>query len=184
VENFFGRPQGKFAIMTHRWTFGEPRYPAVFTVCCALVNFDLRRQGGSPPRAWDGTFFRKLLTVLSERPEEEEARGHQVPGGSVGDGEIAGSGDQDEDGPREEDEETNSPWPPSMVQSVLSGNLFQIEIREGSSRPTVGRRLVRARSVALQSHGRSMPRSRRASHGRRLEPFGLQVGLEERGQPE
>jgi hypothetical protein len=73
VENFFGRLHGKFAIMAHRWTFGERGYPAVFTFCYSLVNFDLRTQGGSPLQSRDGTFFRKLLTVLSERPEEEEA---------------------------------------------------------------------------------------------------------------
>jgi hypothetical protein len=93
VENCFGRLQGKSAVMTHRWTFGGPRYTTVLTACCALVNFDLRPRGGSPVRSGDGTLFRKLLTILSEHPEEEEARGDQVPGGPVDDEEIAGSGD-------------------------------------------------------------------------------------------
>jgi hypothetical protein len=40
--------------------------------------------------------------VSSKHPEEKEDRGDQVPGGLVGDREIAGSRDQDEDGLGEE----------------------------------------------------------------------------------
>jgi hypothetical protein len=45
VENFFGRVVVKFYIMVRTWVFADDFYPAIFPICCALVNFDLRQQG-------------------------------------------------------------------------------------------------------------------------------------------
>jgi hypothetical protein len=51
VENFFGRLSAKFHIMVNRWAV-------------ALVNFGLRRGGGSHPRAEDGAFSRRSLPYI------------------------------------------------------------------------------------------------------------------------
>jgi hypothetical protein len=50
-------------------------------ICCALVSFDLRLDDGSPLRLEKVTSFRKLLMVLSERPEEKEVWRYHVPWG-------------------------------------------------------------------------------------------------------
>jgi hypothetical protein len=94
VENYFGRLQGTFGILAHRWAFGEVLYPGMFRVCCALANFDLRPDGG---------FHRKLLTVRCEGLEGEQARRPRVHEEPVDDGEVAWPGDRGEIGSREED---------------------------------------------------------------------------------
>jgi hypothetical protein len=64
VGNFFGRLVVKLYIMVKGWAFAEDFYPAIFRICCALVNFDLRPDGGSPLRGEDGGFYRRHMTML------------------------------------------------------------------------------------------------------------------------
>lgn len=79
VENFFGRLTAKFSITLYRWAGDVSLYPTVFLACCALVNFDLRPDGGSPLRRDDGHFYRRCVTREILEAIDRERAGH--PGG-------------------------------------------------------------------------------------------------------
>jgi hypothetical protein len=51
IENFFGRLLGKFRILVHQWRLDERLYERLFSICCSLVNFDMRPNEGSPLRS-------------------------------------------------------------------------------------------------------------------------------------
>ncbi len=43
VENFYGRLQSKFGIMTKRFRLDKDLYPFVFDLCVSLCNFHLEK---------------------------------------------------------------------------------------------------------------------------------------------
>jgi hypothetical protein len=68
----------------------------VVRVCCALVNFDLRPEGGSPLRPTEGEFLRKYHTARA--PAGLRGRWSRRDGEDVGrEGEIAQAGGQGEE---------------------------------------------------------------------------------------
>jgi hypothetical protein len=74
VENFFGRLQGKFHLMVRRWSQRESLYPTFFRICCALTNFDLRPDGGSPLRAGGELEYQQGMTLAIEKAIDGDER--------------------------------------------------------------------------------------------------------------
>jgi hypothetical protein len=101
VENFFGRMCAKFQIIVRRCRYEDQLYPTVFRICCALINYNIRPNGGSPLTKDDADFRRKeetraiLVYGLRDRTGETGENGANGP--QVRDAQPGGESDSDED---------------------------------------------------------------------------------------
>jgi hypothetical protein len=71
IENYFGRLAMKFHILIRVWQFDEVLYPRVFTICCALVNFEIAEAGASVLGVEEGDFHRKRLTLMITKSKKK-----------------------------------------------------------------------------------------------------------------
>ena len=69
IENFFGRLKSKFAIIGSKFRGDHKNYENIFTLCCALVNFEIR-ECGHGLRKEDGDFYRKHMTQVHQMVAE------------------------------------------------------------------------------------------------------------------
>lgn len=70
VENFFGRLKSRYEIMEKRYRGSHEMYSDIFTICCALVNFE-QIECNHPLRERDRHFYLRLLVELQRKQEEK-----------------------------------------------------------------------------------------------------------------
>lgn len=70
VENFFGRLKSRYEIMEKRYRGSHEMYSDIFTICCALVNFE-QVECNHPLREKDSRFYLRLLAELQRNKEEK-----------------------------------------------------------------------------------------------------------------
>ena len=73
IENFFGRLKSRYEIMSNKYRGSHESYEDIFTICCALVNFE-QIEIDHPLRSSDGSFYQKLEASLMIKKEEKIAK--------------------------------------------------------------------------------------------------------------
>jgi hypothetical protein len=75
IENFFGRLKSRYAIISTKYRSDHDHYHDAFSLCCALVNFEIRNCS-SPLRKEDADFYARMNVQI--RNEEDERRQQQL----------------------------------------------------------------------------------------------------------
>jgi len=73
IENFFGRLKSRYEIMSSTFRGSHETYAPIFTICCALVNFE-QIECDHPLRERDMRFYVRLQASIKQKVLESETK--------------------------------------------------------------------------------------------------------------
>ena len=76
IENFFGRLKSRYEIMGSTYRGCHENYADIFTLCCALVNFE-QIECDHPLRDSDQTFYVKLGASLNQEKQQRDEKARE-----------------------------------------------------------------------------------------------------------